>query len=173
MSRDFADHLVAQWAEARPDLDPDPMALVVRIMRLAAILEERLTAVLRDHDLTIWEFDVLATLRRNGAEGLSPKRLLHELLLSSGAMTNRIDRLEDAGLVKRTPDPDDRRGTIIRLTPAGVRRIDPAVRDRFEDARQVVGMLERGEARVVRATLRKLALELQPSTRQSQTTPGE
>ena len=163
MSRDFADHLVAQWAAARPDLDPEPMAIVVRLLRLGALLEERLAAVLRKHDLTVWEFDVLATLRRNGPEGLPPKQLLRELLLSSGAMTHRIDRLEDAGLVKRSADPADRRGTIVRLTPAGVRRVDPAVRDRFEDARQVVAHFERGEARAVRAALRKLALALQPS----------
>ncbi|MDP1572093.1 MAG: MarR family transcriptional regulator [Vicinamibacterales bacterium] len=163
MSRDFADHLVAQWAATRPDLDPEPMAIVVRLMRLGALLEERLTAVLREHDLTVWEFDVLATLRRNGPEGLPPKQLLRELLLSSGAMTHRIDRLEEAGLVKRSADPADRRGTIVRLTSAGVRRVDPAVRDRFEDARQVVALLERGEARALRAALRKLALALQPS----------
>lgn len=161
MSRDFAEHLVAQWSHARPDLDPTPMAMVVRIMRVAMLLQERLEGVVDAHGLAVWEFDVLATLRRNGPDGLPPKRLLREMLLSSGAMTNRIDRLEEAGLVERTPDPADRRGTIVRLTPAGEARVDPVVRDRLEDARQIVELLDPSEARAVSAGLRHLAIVLQ------------
>lgn len=160
MSRDFAEHLVTQWSKARPDLDPSPMALVVRIMRVSALLSERLTKVLSGHGLAIWEFDMLATLRRNGPGGLSPKQLQREMLLSSGAMTNRIDRLEEGGLVERRPDPSDRRGTIVRLTPDGIARVDPIVRDRFEDARQIFELLDPAEARAVSAGLRRLAMEL-------------
>lgn len=161
MSRDFAEHLVTQWSEARPDIDAEPMEIVVRIMRIAALLHERLAKVVQAHGLAVWEFDVLATLRRNGPAGLPPKRLLREMLLSSGAMTNRIDRLEAAGLVERTPDPADRRGTIVRLTPAGVARVDPIVRDRFEDARQVADLLNPAELRATSAGLRHLAVALQ------------
>lgn len=161
MSRDFAEHLTAQWSAARPDLDAAPMALVVRIMRVAALLQDRLATVVGAHGLAVWEFDVLATLRRNGPDGLPPKQLLREMLLSSGAMTNRIDRLEEAGLVERIPDPTDRRGTIVRLTRAGVARVDPIVRERFEDARQVVALLEPADVPAVSAGLRHLALELQ------------
>lgn len=160
MSRDFAEHMVAQWSDARPDLDSAPMALVVRIMRVSALLSERLTKVLGAHGLSIWEFDMLATLRRNGPGGLSPKQLQREMLLSSGAMTNRIDRLEEGGLLERRPEPTDRRGTIVRLTPAGVARVDPIVRDRFEDARQILDLLDPAEAQAVSAGLRKLAIEL-------------
>lgn len=165
MSRDFAARLVAQWREARPDLDPAPMALVVRIMRVAALLEDRLADVVATHGLALWEFDVLATLRRSGPDGLPPKRLLQEMLLSSGAMTNRIDRLEAAGLVERLPDPADRRGTIVRLTPAGKARVDRIVPDRFEDARQVQRLLAPGKVRAVNAALRQLALGLQDEPR--------
>ena len=161
MSRDFAQHLVAQWRGARPDLDPTPMEIVVRIMRVAALLQERLAKVVETHGLAVWEFDVLATLRRTSLDGLPPKQLLREMLLSSGAMTNRIDRLEEAGLVERARDPTDRRGTIVRLTAAGVARVDPVVRDRFEDARQIVELLEPSEAQAVSAGLRRLAIELQ------------
>ncbi|KFL37907.1 MarR family winged helix-turn-helix transcriptional regulator [Arenimonas donghaensis] len=161
MSRDFAEHLVTQWSEARPELDAAPMALVVRIMRVNALLSERLAKVLAAHGLSVWEFDMLATLRRNGPDGLSPKQLQREMLLSSGAMTHRIDRLEEAGLVERRPEPTDRRGTIVRLTPAGAKRVDPIIRDRFEDARQVLELLDPAQARAVSDGLRKLAIELQ------------
>lgn len=161
MSRDFAGRLVAQWRAVRPDLDPAPMALVVRIMRVAALLEERLATVVEAHGLALWEFDVLATLRRSGPGGLPPKRLLQEMLLSSGAMTNRIDRLEEAGLVERSPDPADRRGTIVRLTPAGKARVDRIVPDRFEDARQIQSLLAPKEVRAVNAALRHLDQGLQ------------
>lgn len=161
VSRDYADHLVAQWSEARPDLDSAPMAVVVRIIRVAALLQERLAELVEPHGLAVWEFDVLATLRRNGPDGLPPKRLLREMLLSSGAMTNRIDRLEEAGLVERTPDPTDRRGTIVQLTHEGAARVDPIVRDRFEDARQIVELVGPAEAQTVGEGLRHLAIELQ------------
>lgn len=163
MTRDFAEHLTAQWKEARPDLDSTPLSVVARIMRAAALLEERLAKVVGAHGLEVWEYDVLATLRRNGAHGLPPKQLLREMLLSSGAMTNRIDRLEQAGLVERTADPTDRRGTIVRLTAAGVARVDPIVQERLEDAEEIVALLGPVATRQINAGLRRLALELQPS----------
>lgn len=161
MTRDFAERLTAQWMEARPDLDSTPLAVVVRIMRVASLLQQRLATVVGAHGLEVWEYDVLATLRRNGPDGLPPKQLLREMLLSSGAMTNRIDRLEQAGLVERVADPTDRRGTIVRLTAAGVARVDPIVRDRLEDAREIVALLGPGATRQVNAGLRRLAINLQ------------
>lgn len=161
MTRDFADHLTAQWKKARPDLDSTPLAVVVRIMRVASLLQERLARVVGAHGLEVWEYDVLATLRRNGPDGLPPKQLLREMLLSSGAMTNRIDRLEQAGLVERVADPSDRRGTIVRLTVAGVSRVEPIVRDRLEDAEQIVELLGSTATRQINAGLHRLAIELQ------------
>lgn len=162
VSRDYAEHLVGQWAVARPDLDPAPMETVVRIMRVAALLEAKLSAVAARHGLAVWEFEVLATLRRNGPDGLPPRRLLRELMLSSGGITHRIDRLEEAGLVERFPDPDDRRGTIVRLTPAGLARVDPVIAARFDDARAVANRLGRRESAALNEGLRTLALALQP-----------
>jgi len=161
MEHDFAHHLVTQWRQARPDLDPSSMSIVVRILRVASILERRLAALLAPHGLSVWEFDVLASLRRNPSTGLPPKRLLHELLLSSGAMTHRIDRLEAAGLVERTDDPSDRRGVLVRLTRQGRAIVDRAVEDRFADADEIVGHLDAAQARAVDAGLRRLALALQ------------
>lgn len=161
MTRDFAEHLTAQWLEARPDLDSRPLAFVVRVIRVAALMQERLAKVVGAHGLAVWEYDVLATLRRNGPDGLPPKRLLREMLLSSGAMTHRIDRLEQAGLVERVADPSDRRGTIVRLTAAGVARVDPIVQERLEDARQLVAMIGPADAEVVNAALHRLAVDLQ------------
>lgn len=161
MTRDFAERLTTQWMEARPDLDSTPLTVVMRIMRVASLLQGRLATVVGAHGLEVWEYDVLATLRRNGPDGLPPKRLLREMLLSSGAMTNRIDRLEQAGLVERIADPSDRRGTIVRLTAAGVARVDPIVLDRLEDAREIVALLGPVATRQVNSGLRRLAIKLQ------------
>lgn len=160
MTGDFVEHLMAQWAEARPELDTSAMAVVGRIMRVSALLERRLAALLEVHGLSVWEFDVMATLRRNG-DGLPPKRLLQEMLLSSGALTNRIDRLESRGLVKRTPDPSDRRGVIVRLTARGRRTVDPVVANRFEDAREVVEAITAAQARALAQGLHRLAQNLE------------
>lgn len=161
MTRDFAERLTTQWMEARPDLDSTPLTFVARLMRVASLMHERLARVVGAHGLAVWEYDVLATLRRNGPDGLPPKQLLREMLLSSGAMTNRIDRLEQAGLVERIADPTDRRGTIVRLTAAGVARVDPIVLDRLEDAREIVALLGPAATRQVNSGLRRLAIELQ------------
>lgn len=161
MDTDFIDHLVEQWVAARPDLDSSPMHLAARLVRVGVLLERRLAAGLAVHGLTVGEFDLLATLRRHGAEPLPPRRLIEQLLLSSGAMTNRIDRLEARGLVERLPDPADRRGVLVRLTPKGRRVIDPAVADRFADARDVAGMLRPAQLRALITPLRQLARTLE------------
>ncbi|MEQ9401696.1 MAG: MarR family transcriptional regulator [Longimicrobiales bacterium] len=159
--RDFVDHLVAQWSEARPDLDAEPMGVAARIMRVGVLLERRLAALLEPHGLSIWEFDVLATLRRNDPAGLPPKRLLQEMLLSSGAMTHRIDRLVASGWVERHPDPADRRSVLVRLTDAGRAVVDPAVADRLADARAVADLLPPSQTAPMVEALRRLALTLQ------------
>jgi len=161
MERDFIDHLVSQWSAARPDLDASPMAVVARLARIGMLLDRRLARGLEDHGLCVWEFDVLATLRRNEPGGLSPKRLLEELLLSSGAMTNRIDRLEQSGYVERIPDPNDRRGIIVRLTRKGRAAVDPAVEDRFQDARVIADLLGRKERNALVAMARTMLLALE------------
>ena len=159
--RDFVDHLIEQWTDARPDLDAEPMGVAARIMRVGVLLERRLAALLEPHGLSVWEFDVLATLRRNDPNGLPPKRLLPEMLLSSGAMTHRIDRLVASGWVERVPDPTDRRSVRVRLTAHGRAVVDPAVTDRLADARAVADLLQSDQIAPLVDALRRLALTLQ------------
>ncbi|GAA4953772.1 MULTISPECIES: MarR family transcriptional regulator [Streptomonospora] len=126
--RDEVDGLVEAWRAERPDLDIEPLQVLSRVSRLARHLDRARRAVFTEHDLEPWEFDVLAELRRSGPPyELSPGRLLRATLVTSGTMTNRIDRLADAGLVRRGPDPADKRGVLVRLTPEGRERVDGAL----------------------------------------------
>ena len=119
--RDEVDDLVEAWGRERGDLDLAPVAVFSRISRLAR--RDAFTA----HGIESWEFDVLAALRRAGSPyELSPGRLLRETLVTSGTMTNRVDRLTARGLVERLPDPKDRRGVLVRLTAEGKAAVDGA-----------------------------------------------
>src|ERR687894_1703962 len=125
--RDEVDALVEAWARERPDLDVAPMRVLSRVTRLARHLDRQRAAAFSAHDLETWEFDVLAALRRAGAPyQLSPGQLLRETLVTSGTMTNRVDRLTGRGLVERLADPHDRRGVLVRLTPEGKAAVDGA-----------------------------------------------
>lgn len=127
---DEVDRLVEAWRTERPDLDVRPLQVLSRVSRLARHLDRARRAVFVAHDLESWEFDVLTALRRAGAPyELSPGRLLRATLVTSGTMTNRIDRLAAAGLVERHPDPQDKRGVLVRLTGAGLTRVDAAFAD--------------------------------------------
>ena len=166
MTSDPIEQLIQQWSRERPDLDASPMGVVGRVLRLAVRLERRVERVLADFGLTLWQFDVLATLRRTGAPFcLSPTDLMREVMLSSGAMTNRIDRLEAKGLVKREPDPGDRRGVQIILTPKGRRLVDRAIAARFEEAKEVVGFLTPRQRTTIEAGLGKILLEVEARAR--------
>src|SRR5512144_1590153 len=115
--RDEVDELIEAWERERSDLDLDAMAVFSRITRLARHLDLARREAFTRHGIESWEFDVLAALRRAGAPyELSPGRLLRETLVTSGTMTNRVDRLAARGLVERLPDPHDRRGVLVRLT---------------------------------------------------------
>ncbi|MEJ7832579.1 MAG: MarR family transcriptional regulator, partial [Nocardioides sp.] len=125
--RDEVDELVDAWARERGDLDLEPVAVFSRIHRLARHLDLARREAFSAHGIESWEFDVLAALRRTGAPyELSPGRLLRETLVTSGTMTNRVDRLATRGLVERYPDPEDRRGVIVRLTGEGRTTVDSA-----------------------------------------------
>ncbi|HEX5561571.1 MAG TPA: MarR family transcriptional regulator [Nocardioidaceae bacterium] len=126
--RDEVDRLVEAWGRERSDLDLRPMEVLSRVSRLAHHLDRARRAAFAEHRLETWEFDVLAALRRAGTPyQLSPGRLLKETLVTSGTMTNRVDRLEARGLVERLPDPRDRRGVLVRLTADGRRTVDGAL----------------------------------------------
>ncbi|MCL2454967.1 MAG: MarR family transcriptional regulator [Micrococcales bacterium] len=126
--RDEVGRIVAAWRRERPDLDVSPLEVLSRISRLARHLDLARRATFASHDLETWEFDVLAALRRQGMPyRLSPSALLNETLVTSGTMTNRIDRLEDRGMVRRLPSPNDRRGILVELTLEGRTRVDAAL----------------------------------------------
>ena len=127
---DEVDDLVAAWQAERPDLDVRPMQVLSRVSRLARHLDRERRSAFAAHDLESWEFDVLSALRRQGSPyELSPGALLRATLVTSGTMTNRIDRLEEAGLVRRRPDPQDKRGVLVTLTAVGQSRVDAALAD--------------------------------------------
>ncbi len=162
MKSDLIDDLITQWSRERPDLDASAMGVVGRILRLAPLLQRRGEAILEPFNLTMWQFDVLATLRRVGKPfRLSPTQLMHAVMLSSGAMTNRIDRLETAGLVKREPDSSDRRGLQIALTSKGLELINRAIEARLEDAEGVVRFLNHRDRQTLAPLLRKLLAEIE------------
>lgn len=126
--RDEVDELVQAWGRERPDADLAPLAVLSRVTRLAHHLDRARRTAFGDHDIEPWEFDVLAALRRSGPPyQLSPGRLLKETLVTSGTMTNRVDRLAERGLVVRGPDPEDRRGVLVRLTEKGRKTVDGAL----------------------------------------------
>ncbi len=157
MSQDLIDDLLKQWRRERPELDPSAMGIVGRILRLAGHLQRGAEEALKPFGLSLWQFDVLATLRRSGAPYLlSPTQLMRAVMLSSGAMTNRLDRLESAGLVKRQPDPSDRRGVLITLTPEGHRLVDRAIVARFDQAQRTVASLSPAERDSLENGLRSL-----------------
>ena len=127
---DEVDDLVAAWRAQRPDLDVEPMQVLSRISRLARHLDIARRGAFADHGLESWEFDVLSALRRQGPPfQLTPGALLRATLVTSGTMTNRIDRLATAGLVRREPDPRDKRGVLVTLTSQGRQSVDAALAD--------------------------------------------
>jgi DNA-binding MarR family transcriptional regulator len=162
VEHDQIDRLLAQWLRERPDLDATPMGVIGRISRLARHLERRLKPVFERYDLDGGLFDVLATLRRAGApHRLSPTELFNSVMLSSGAMTSRIDRLERAGLVVRTPDPDDRRGVLVQLTPQGRELVDRAVESHVANESRLIEALTSEERAELARLLRKLLLSFE------------
>jgi len=139
---DEVDDLVAAWQAVRSDLDVRPMQVLSRISRLARHLDRERRNAFAAHDLESWEFDVLSALRRQGAPyELSPGALLRATLVTSGTMTNRIDRLEEAGLVSRRPDPRYKRGVLVALTAAGAGRVDAALADLLEAEQALLATL--------------------------------
>ncbi|MET8556786.1 MarR family transcriptional regulator [Streptomyces sp. NPDC004959] len=125
---DEVDRLVAAWRRERPDLDVEPLEVLSRVSRLARHLDRARRLAFAELHLETWEFDVLTALRRAGQPyQLSPGQLLTQTLVTSGTMTNRIDRLAKKNLVERLPDPNDRRGVLVRLTPSGREVADAAL----------------------------------------------
>jgi DNA-binding MarR family transcriptional regulator len=157
MAPDHSDEVVAQWREQRPDLDPTPMATFTRLWRAARAADESMAAVFAEHGLEPGWFDVLATLRRAGPPfRLSAGTLARGLVMTTGGMTKRLDRLQTAGLVGRTPDPDDRRGVLVSLTKQGLEVVDRAVGDHLANEARLLEALTDRERRALDGALAKL-----------------
>ncbi|MCW2822883.1 MAG: MarR family transcriptional regulator [Marmoricola sp.] len=124
---DEVDELVEAWTRERDDLDLAPVEVFSRISRLARLLDKARREAFTAHQIETWEFDVLSALRRTGAPyQLTPGALLRQTMVTSGTMTNRVDRLALRGFVERSPDPSDRRGVLVRLTAPGKQAVDGA-----------------------------------------------
>lgn len=155
---DRAGHAVAQWRAERPDLDASSMLVMGRLQEAAlAIGRDRLNPLFARYGMQPGEFDVLATLRRSGAPfALTPTALYDALMMSSGGMTARIDRLQKAGWVERRPNPADGRGTLVALTDVGRALIDDAVVAHIDNQRALLAALSAQEQAQLARLLGKL-----------------
>ena len=160
---DEVDRIIAAWHAERPDLDLAPLAVLSRVSRLARHLATARAGAFDRHGLEQWEFDVLSALRRSGPPyHLSPGALVTQTMVTSGTMTNRIDRLEARALVQRSPAPDDRRSVLVRLTPEGRARVDAAFEDLLAVERQLLSDLDPAEATRLAALLRLVMAPFDP-----------
>jgi DNA-binding MarR family transcriptional regulator len=159
MEQDTVDRLLKQWRLERPELDVSPLGVAIRIDMLAKLMRRDTAENLEKLGLKTSEYDVLSVLRRQGEPYELPMTELARCsLLTSGAMTSRIDLLIGKGLVRRDPDPDDRRGVRVRLTGRGVKLVDRAIGSRLNAAEASVGHLSRKERLAAESALRKLLL---------------
>lgn len=148
---------IAQWQRELPSLDLLPMEVVGYLKTSQLITRNQLEAFFKTHGLQLGEFDVLATLRRAGAPyALTPTQLFGTLMVSSGGMTNRLDRLERAGLIVRTPNPEDRRGTLVSLTEKGLEMMNRIVPLHVENEARLLSALSREEQETLGRLLGKL-----------------
>jgi DNA-binding MarR family transcriptional regulator len=158
--RDSVDRLISDWNRARPELDFAPVGIVARLARARAHIDAALEAVFERHGLSAPSFAVLVTLARLGrAAGVPQRTLMDELGLTSGTISVRMDRLEEAGLVERRPDADDRRNTLIVLTDQGRRLFEMVVPAHLENERRLLVALDDDEQATLAALLRKLLVE--------------
>ncbi|MGW8481615.1 MarR family winged helix-turn-helix transcriptional regulator [Microbacterium sp. NPDC055903] len=156
---DEVDRIVQAWNAQRPDLDFSPLEVLSRMDRLSKHLDRARRDVFRRSDLESWEWDVLSALRRAGAPfQLSPKQLLQQTLVSSGTMTNRIDRLVGRRFVTREADPGDGRSVLVTLSDDGRIRVDAAITRLVDVEADLLQALPRGDRDRLAALLRKLSL---------------
>jgi DNA-binding MarR family transcriptional regulator len=159
---DHIDRIIDEWRRERPDLDTEPMATLGRVIRAAQLVDAALAGRLAGHGLERGWFDLLAALRRAGPPyERNPTALREATMLSSGGMTKRLDRMAEAGLVERRPDPGDRRGTLVGLTRKGRSVVDKAVETHLDNEKRLLAGLDRDDRRALDDVLRKLLRELE------------
>ncbi|UPK76253.1 MarR family transcriptional regulator [Nocardioidaceae bacterium SCSIO 66511] len=154
---DQVDRVLEQWARARPDIDASPMGVIGRLTRLARLVDVQLRDTFRTHGLDGASFDVLATLRRSNPEHrLTPAALMRSSMITSGAVTQRLDRLEEKGLVARTPHESDGRGVYVTLTDDGRRLVDETLPDHLATEEALLAGISGDEREALARTLRTL-----------------
>ena len=159
--RDDVDAIITAWQNERPDLDVAPLGVLSRVTRVSKQLDRIRRSVFHDHGLDVSSFDVLATLRRAGQPyQLSPSELMAQTMVTSGAMTNRIHRLVQRGLVTRTPDSDDGRRAVVTLTNMGRTVVDRTLSDLLAEEERVLKGLSSGERAALADLLRTLNIEI-------------
>jgi DNA-binding MarR family transcriptional regulator len=159
---DPVDTILAQWQRERSDLDVSPMGIIGRIGRLSKHLDRSIQETVSGFSLNSGEFDVLATLLRSGQPyQLSPTELFNTLMISSGTITHRIDRLEQADLVKRIPDLSDRRGMLVQLTDQGFNVIGEAIEAHVANGHRLLTVLDDAERQALVQLLRKLLMSFE------------
>jgi DNA-binding MarR family transcriptional regulator len=164
---DHVDGIVESWRRERPDLDVAALALLARLFRTAHLADTALAQQLAGHELDRGWFDVLAALRRAGPPyALNPTQLMRTMMLSSGGMTKRLDRLAEAGLIERVADPNDRRGTLVKLTRRGKTTIDRLLPVHLSNEEQLLAPLSPKQQRTLDDLLRALLANLESSTSQ-------
>jgi len=162
---DEVDRIVEAWSRERSDLDFSPLQVLSRVARLARHLERARRTAFAASDLETWEFDVLSALRRAGTPyQLSPKALLQQTLVSSGTMTNRIDRLVSRGLVERRTDPNDGRGILVMMTGDGRERVDAAISTLLAAESELLERLSAQDQERLSGLLRKLSIDFDAAT---------
>lgn len=162
MNKDRIDIILEQWQRESPQLDTSAIRIIGRVLRIARFLEKHRETVLAEYGLNLWSFDVLATLRRQGHPFcLKPTELYSLLMLSSGAMTNRIDRLEEDNIVTRIRDLEDRRSVIVQLTPKGIELVDRVMPILFEKEKQLLAQFSTDETEQLIGMLRQLLVLLE------------
>ena len=159
MKRDAVDDILEQWSEERPELDTASLGVVIRVMALYRAFVRQATEALEPLGLELFEYDALSALRRQGKPyALPATRLASATGLSSGAMTNRVDRLEERGLVRRRRNKNDRRGVVVSLTASGRRAIDSAIQRRLDAADESLRSINSRERKELADLLRKVRL---------------
>ena len=159
VNKDAVDEILEQWSEERPELDTASLGVVIRVMSLYREFLRQATSALEEVDLELFEYDVLSALRRQGKPFALPATALARATgLSSGAMTNRVDKLEDRGLVSRRRDEQDRRGVVVSLTARGRRKIDAAIQLRLDVADESLAEMSAAERKRLAELLRKVCL---------------
>ncbi|MFD0199911.1 MULTISPECIES: MarR family winged helix-turn-helix transcriptional regulator [Saccharothrix] len=154
---DHVDLVLGQWHAQRPDLDVSPMAVIGRLKRLSRLVDAELGKTFAAHDLDRASFDVLATLRRSAPpHRLTPTELMRASMVTSGAVTQRLDRLEARGLVVRTPNERDGRGVVVALTGAGHELVERVLPDHLATENRLLGALSQREREALAGTLKQL-----------------